>query len=50
MKNQRGFYNFDFLGIMYGIVFVGILIGIALAIGVPFVWEWIKPFIHALTA
>lgn len=47
---QGGWGAPDFTGFISGLVTIGVLIGIALTLVVPWLWEQIKPFIHAVTA
>lgn len=50
MLNQRGFVNLDFTGLFLFFIAIGILLGMFATLGIPAVWELIKPFIHAWTA
>ena len=47
---QRGYFDFNLAEFGIGCLVVGIAIGIALAYLVPWLWSFIKPLIHALTA
>ena len=47
---QRGYYDLNVTGFIIGCLVVGIAIGIAIAYLVPWLWSFIKPVIHALTA
>jgi hypothetical protein len=47
---QRGYYNIDLTGLLVFLIVVGVLIGLALAYGVPWLWGLIKPLIHGATA
>ena len=48
---QRGYYDLNVTGfIIIGCLIVGAAIGIAIAYLVPWLWSFIKPLIHALTA
>ena len=47
MQNQEGFVNLD--GLLSALVGLGVVFGLILAFGVPWVWGLVKPFIHALT-
>ena len=47
---QRGFYDLNVTGFLIACVIVGVAIGIAIAYLVPWLWSFIKPLIHALTA
>lgn len=49
-RNQLGYYNFDFKGLFVGILIVGIVVGVALSLLLPWLWGVLKPLIHALTA
>lgn len=46
---QAGFYNLDLMPILVGLVLVGVLIGAVLTEGVPWVWSFIKPWLHEVT-
>lgn len=46
---QAGFYNLDLMPILVGLVLVGALIGAVLTEGVPWVWSFIKPWLHEVT-
>ena len=48
--DQRGFFDFNVTGFIIGCLIVGAAIGIAIAYLVPWLWSFIKPLIHALTA
>ena len=51
MKYQNGFISeHDFVRFMIVLVLLGIGIGAVLFLGVPALWEWVKPLIHAATA
>lgn len=51
MKRQRGFISeSDMKGFMGVLVVFGVLIGFALFVGVPWLWSWLRPFIHGWTA
>ena len=47
---QRGYYDLNVTGFIIGCLIVGAAIGIAIAYLVPWLWSFIKPLIHALTA
>ena len=47
---QRGYFDFNMTGFIIGCLIVGAAIGIAIAYLVPWLWSFIKPLIHALTA
>ena len=47
---QRGFYDLNVTGFIIGCLIVGAAIGVAIAYLVPWLWSFIKPLIHALTA
>ncbi|GLT22656.1 hypothetical protein GCM10007933_21160 [Zoogloea oryzae] len=49
-SGQGGYLNLDFSALFAALVIVGVLIGIALTLGVPWLWDKAKPFIHAVTA
>ena len=51
MKYQNGFISeHDFVQFMLVLVLLGIGISAVLFLGVPALWEWVKPLIHAATA
>lgn len=50
MKTQKGFMNLDLGGLMTGLLIAGAAIGVVLAYAIPWLWSYIKPIIHALTA
>ena len=47
---QRGYFDFNVAPVIIGCLRVGAAIGIAIAYLVPWLWSFIKPLIHALTA
>ena len=47
---QRGYFNMDMTGFFIACLIVGAAIGIAIAYLVPWLWSFIKPLIHSLTA
>ena len=47
---QRGFYNLNVTGFIVGCLIVGIAIGVVIAYLVPWLWSFIRPLIHTLTA
>ena len=47
---QRGYLNIDLTPVIIACLIVGIATGIAIAYLVPWLWSFIKPLIHALTA
>ena len=47
---QRGFYDLNVTGFLIACLIVGVAIGIAIAYLVPWLWSFIKPLIHAITA
>ena len=47
---ERGFFDFNVTGFIIGCLIVGVAIGIGVAYLVPWLWSFIKPLIHALTA
>lgn len=50
MKYQKGFISErDFMQFMIVLVLLGVGIGALLFLGVPSLWEWVKPLIHAAT-
>ena len=50
MKYQQGFVQLDFTSLFVFLIAIGIILGISSSIGIPVMWEWVKPFIHAWTA
>jgi len=48
MKSQYGYI--DLTGVFLTIAVVCVVIGIALAQGLPWLWNIVKPWLHALTA
>jgi hypothetical protein len=48
MKRQNGYINLD--GIIPALVIFGVIIGVVICLVVPWLWSYIKPFIHAATA
>ena len=47
---QRGYFDFNLTPVIIACLIVGAAIGIAIAYLVPWLWSFIKPLIHALTA
>ena len=47
---QKGYVQLDFTGIIIGSIVVGVAIGVSITLGVPILWEWVKPILHAITA
>ena len=47
---QRGYFDFNVTGFIIGCLIVGAAIGIGVAYLVPWLWSFIKPLIHQLTA
>ena len=47
---QRGYYDLNGTGFIIGCLVVGAAIGIVIAYLVPWLWSFIKPLIHSLTA
>lgn len=45
--HQRGYINLD--GALFVLVFIGVCIGIAASVVLPWLWGLIKPLIHAAT-
>lgn len=50
MKKQGGYFDFDLGAFILVILVMGVFLGITLTLGLPILWEWIKPFIHAISA
>lgn len=50
VKYQKGFISErDFMQFMIVLVLLGVGIGALLFLGVPALWEWVKPLINAAT-
>ena len=50
MKYQKGFISErDFVQFMIVLVLLGVGIGAVLFLGLPALWEWVKPLIHSAT-
>lgn len=47
---QRGWGAPDFSGLLAALVLMGVLIGLGVAWGVPWLWALLKPLLHAATA
>ena len=47
---QRGYYDLNVGGFIIGCLIVGAAIGIGVAYLVPWLWSFIKPLIHTITA
>lgn len=50
MKTQKGYYDLDLGGFMAGLLITGVAVGVVLAYAIAWLWYYIKPIIHALTA
>lgn len=50
MKHSRGYINIDFTGLLIFFVVIGVIIGMVVSVVAPWLWGFIKPLIHALTA
>lgn len=50
MKKQKGFYDIDLTSAIVTLCIICFVIGWGLAIVVPWVWAWLKPILHNLTA
>ena len=50
MKTQKGFMNLDLGGLMAGLLITGVAVGVVLAYAIAWLWSYVKPIIHALTA
>ena len=51
VKYQKGFISErDFLAFIISLVLLGVVLGAVLFLGVPALWWFIKPLIHAATA
>lgn len=48
MKKQNGYINLD--GFILVLIIFGVLIGIAICFVMPWLWQLVKPFIHAATS
>lgn len=42
-------FNMNLGGMFIGLVAAGILIGLLLSFAIPWVWEVVKPWLHAIT-
>lgn len=49
-RGQRGWGAPDFTGMLAGLVAFGVLIGVVLTAGLPWLWSWLKPIIHGWTS
>jgi hypothetical protein len=49
IKNQKGYADGAFAGVVWAMIILGVLIGFVLFVGVPWLWNFIKPFIHSIT-
>lgn len=47
MKKQDGYIDLD--GFFAALVVFGVVIGIVLAVGIPWLWNLLKPWIHSVT-
>ena len=48
--DQKGFIDADAVATMFVVLILfGVVVGWGLAVGVPWLWGVIKPFIHAAT-
>lgn len=54
LKYQRGFIGNAFEGAIKGMLIAGIVFGVALGWvvweGLPMFWQWVKPWLHQITA
>lgn len=50
MNKQKGYYNMDFTGLIWGGLVVGCLVGIGLWEALKWAWPYIKQFVHQATA
>lgn len=50
MKSQKGYIDIHFRAVIIELLIVGAVIGAVLAYVIPWLWDYIKPIIHALTA
>lgn len=48
-KYQRGYLPDFFGGLLIVLAVVCVAVGALLAVGVPWLWSVVKPFIHAVT-
>jgi hypothetical protein len=48
MKNQKGMVNLD--GVIPALILFGVVIGVVICLVVPWLWLFVKPLIHSLTA
>lgn len=47
---MRGVIDEAIVVTMVLLAVAGLLVGVALALGLPYLWAWLKPLLHALTA
>lgn len=51
VKYQKGFISeHDFVQFVITLFFIGVIFGAVLFLGIPALWELLKPLIHAATA
>ena len=50
MKTQKGYIDIHFRAIIVELLILGTVIGVVLAYAIAWLWSYIKPIIHALTA
>lgn len=48
MKNQKGMVNLD--GVIPALILFGVAIGVVICLAIPWLWSFVKPFIHSITA
>jgi len=48
MKNQKGMVNLD--GVIPALILFGVAIGVVICLVIPWLWSFVKPFIHSITA
>ncbi|MGL4404742.1 MAG: hypothetical protein ACRCT6_03220 [Notoacmeibacter sp.] len=51
MIKQKGFISGgDVKAMFFMLIMFGVFIGFVLFVGIPWLWQYIKPFVHAMTA
>jgi len=49
-KNQGGYYDMDFTALFVVLITIGVVVGILVSYVAPYLWGFLKPIIHSLTA
>lgn len=50
MKKQRGHYMPDMGGLIVILVLLGVGIGVLVTKAIPWIWAFVKPWLHVITA